>query len=255
MDELRWILLIAGIVFLLIVYVTSRKRKQLEHENLSSELNSKQSELDELGLSIQGKVSDLTSHEYADLSRRISVSSDIENPRLTSSQEHIEPVVDEIAKETSTVAQRVELPVEDKIISIYWIANPSSPIQGSELLDMTEQVDMEFGEMGIFHYYVEHPGGRESLFCLANIQNPGNFDLETLPVLESPGLVFFLKLPLAGKSIDALDAMLTTAEKFRKRFAGELRDDRRSVLSQQRIDVLREEVVEFDFKRHSLSNT
>jgi cell division protein ZipA len=103
--------------------------------------------------------------------------------------------------------------------------------------------------MGIFHAY--SPGGRP-IFSIANIVEPGSFDLEIIDRFSTPGLALFLRLPGPAGGFAAFDAMLEIARLLAGKLSGDIRDERRNVLTTQAIQQLREHILTFNRTRRSL---
>ena len=85
-------------------------------------------------------------------------------------------------------------------------------------------------------------GGKVLLF-LTWIPRPPH--IWTTRVLSSPGLTFFMRLPGPIDGKNAFDDMLSAAESVASFLGGELRDERRSVLTRQTTDHMRERIMEF----------
>ncbi len=133
---------------------------------------------------------------------------------------------------------------EEKIIVIYLQASPDAPFRGPDIVAAAQAADLEHGDMRIFHRL--QPGGDpRPVFSMANIVEPGWFDLEAMDAFESPGLALFLQLPGPLEGPLALDAMLASAQIMQRQLGGELRDAQRSVLTKQTMAHLREDVQEF----------
>ncbi len=114
---------------------------------------------------------------------------------------------------------------------------------GSSLIKAIEAAGLQHGAMDIFHF--EHDG--ESLFSLVNMVNPGSFDLAATATIQTPGVSLFVQLP-GVSGMEAFERMLNAARELIAALGGELRDDRRSVLTQSAIKQIRERIVEYDMK-------
>ena len=99
--------------------------------------------------------------------------------------------------------------------------------------------------MNIFHRHQERDGEGEILYSMANIVVPGTFELSKMKTFSTPGVSFFLTLPMEGNSIEAFEEMLTTAKIIAARFNGELKDENRSVLTPQTITHYRGKLQEY----------
>ena len=131
-------------------------------------------------------------------------------------------------------------PTEAHILVLYLVAAPDHPYSGDAIQSAAEAVGMQFGEMDVFHHFgIGVMRTPRSLFCLANIFEPGKFDLERMAELETAGLILFMSLPPPGDSQLAFELMLNTAQRLSQRLGGELLDDHREPLSAESIERLR----------------
>lgn len=131
---------------------------------------------------------------------------------------------------------------------IYLLAQPDQEFTGTEIVSAAEAEGLKFGEDGYYHRYSSQDGVPESVFGIANILEPGLFDLSDIDNLFSPGLVFFQRLSNAGGALKAFDNMLETVISFRDRLDGRLQDSGRRPLNKSAMIKLREQVAEFSLK-------
>ena len=83
---------------------------------------------------------------------------------------------------------------------------------------------------------------------MANLVEPGNFDLEKMADFSTPGLTLFAQLPGPLEGVRLFDEMLATAQRLAALLDGEIQDESHSDMSRQTIEHLREELVEFERK-------
>jgi len=133
------------------------------------------------------------------------------------------------------------------IVSLFIKAPPGRPIAGAELLEAMREVGMRYGEMGIFHHFgVGSVNAAAPLFSVANMFEPGSFELATLESIETRGLVVFAYLPGEVDAPVVFELMLNTTQRLTDRFRGELLDDQRKALSPRSIAEIREQLVQMD---------
>ncbi len=106
-----------------------------------------------------------------------------------------------------------------------------------------EKYQLTHGDMNIFHYLTE--GSKQPLFSIANMVEPGTFDLDNLMSLETPGITMFLHLPRTFDALHALDEMWSTAQNLSRELDAELLDRNRQPLSAQKQQSMRDEVLEY----------
>lgn len=142
-----------------------------------------------------------------------------------------------------------EPPGPELIIVLTVVAHGKGLFRGKDIIQSLEEQGLRYGGMGIFHSY--SAGGR-SVFSIANMMEPGTFDLQAINSLMTPGLTLFLRLPGPAGGFAAFDAMLETAQMLADRLNGEIRDERRNVLTTQAIQQIRERILAFNRARRSV---
>ncbi|RCX32204.1 cell division protein ZipA [Thioalbus denitrificans] len=145
-------------------------------------------------------------------------------------------------REPPREAPPAEMPEE--VFALHVMAPRDAPFGGPDLLVAFEAAGLRWGEMEIYH----HPGrdGSGRLYSLANMVKPGTFDPRHMGDFTSPGLALFMGLPGPAEPMAAFDAMLAGARGLAVRLGGEVRDDRRNVLTQQTIQSYRDRIAEFE---------
>lgn len=133
----------------------------------------------------------------------------------------------------------------EEVIIINVMAAAGTRFQGEALLNVLLNRGMRFGTMNIFHRHLETDGSGEILFSMANMVVPGTFDLDAMSEFETPGVSFFLTLPINADSLTAFETMVDTTQALCDELGGELKDENRSVMTQQTIEHCRQRVQEF----------
>ena len=136
----------------------------------------------------------------------------------------------------------------DEVFIVHVIAT-KNPFKGSELLDTILQCGMRFGDMDIFHRYADAKGQGSALFSMANMVKPGTFDLDAMDEFETPGVSFFMTLPINADSMQTFDLMIDTARAVAGTLSGEIRDDQRSVMTKQTLEHCRERIRNYERQR------
>lgn len=138
------------------------------------------------------------------------------------------------------------------IIAIAVMAKSGRRFAGPDIRNALEAIGMRYGDMGIFHHNgVGESQSHHPVFSAANILEPGSFDFEQLDTLYTPGLMLFIQLSGEIEDIPAFDLMLEAGEQLAAQLGGELRDETRSSLTPQSIGHLRERIQEHG-RRHLL---
>ena len=132
----------------------------------------------------------------------------------------------------------------EKVVVLYLQARDNRSVVGVELLDAAMKSGMEFGPMDIFHRNIE--GHDRPVFSLANLENPGTFDKDSWPTLETRGMTLFLGLPGPMPALDAWDAMVATSRRMAELLHLDVLDQNREIFTRQREGEIREELREFE---------
>ncbi len=139
-----------------------------------------------------------------------------------------------------------------EVLAIYVVARDGECFKGQDLLQLLLACDLRFGKMNIFHRH-EKSGGRGAVqFSVANIAEPGTFDLDRMEEVTTPGVCLFLVLPGPEAPYKAFDYMVETAQVLVKHLDGELRDDAHSALTRQTLEHCRQRIRDFERKQLTL---
>ncbi|MDN5849578.1 MAG: cell division protein ZipA [Nitrococcus sp.] len=142
-------------------------------------------------------------------------------------------------------------PDEEKIVVINLVAVAEGGFfSGPELVQALEAAGMHLGEHKIFHRLLDTPSDPSTLFSAANILEPGWFDMAQIASFETPGVVFFMRLPGPYDGLVTFEQMLATAREVAERLGGHLLDGRRCDLTQQAIEHIREDLLEYRRRAH-----
>jgi cell division protein ZipA len=136
---------------------------------------------------------------------------------------------------TSDVAEQ-HPPAAEEVILMHVVARDDSGFAGDDILQVLLACELRFGEMNFFHRHEQAAGRGRIQFSVANMLQPGIFDIDGMTGFTTPGLTFFLPLPGPSDMMSAYEQMLETAESVAKHLSGDLLDDSRSVMSRQTLE-------------------
>jgi len=134
----------------------------------------------------------------------------------------------------------------DKIVSLYVAARAGRTLRGEDIVVAAEKTGLTFGHMNVFHRLVENHPERGPIFSMANILQPGSFDMANIRELETPAIAFFLTLPAPMTALDAWEKMLPNVQRMAELLDGVVLDDGRNALGRQRIMHIREDLRAYD---------
>lgn len=133
----------------------------------------------------------------------------------------------------------------DIILALTIVAYEGHLFSGHDIATALKSVDMEAGEMDVFHRHV--PGQRgQTLFSVANLLAPGTLKPTALPTLETQGLMVFMRLPSPTNGLLVFDAMLEATDKISKHLNGQLRDEHRQKLTEATLEKMRSRILNFN---------
>ena len=259
MENLRWILLAAGIFFILAIYFAGRQRRRNNNSNL---FDSKEDlpdfsarDWDDLDEGV-GEVRVVARENHADdfldeysddqipLHDEPAEIVDIFEPEQEDNQEPelltsddlfvLTEEVDESLEEISEVeSPAVDSPPQSNsnvdIIVLHILAKPSEVLSGEKINSVAQASGFVFGSMNIFHRL---DGDEQTIFSLANMVEPGNFDPDTIHEMTTSGLTVFMQLSNLTHPADDFDEMLRTAYHVSEMLGASLCNQNRQPITQ-----------------------
>ena len=236
MENLRWILLAAGIFFILAIYFVGRQRRR---QNSSDLFDSKEElpeftardwdELDEGVGEVRVVARENDEHDFAEA---VSVDQhhqptfdmpESELPEQNNNQDselqeedglftltdEVDPSMDE-----QDIVEDAELDLQEQkssdvdIVVLYILARTSDQLTGDKINSAAQANGLTFGRMNIFHRL---DGEGQTIFSLANMMEPGNFDPDSIHEMTTTGLTIFMQLSNLSNPADDFDEMLRSA--------------------------------------------
>jgi cell division protein ZipA len=133
-----------------------------------------------------------------------------------------------------------------KIVAVRIVATPPARFEGARLQEVIAAEGLVYGRYQIFHQL--HGDGRP-IFSLASLREPGTFDLGSMTTTAYPGVALFAVLPGPMSAVETFDQLISAARAFAAQLNGTLADDRGAPLAVHRITRLREDMVAFERER------
>jgi cell division protein ZipA len=134
-------------------------------------------------------------------------------------------------------------PVVQELIVINVVAPRGQHFEGPALVEGLRARGLRYGEMNIFHRV--DPMTRAVQYSVANVLEPGTFDMADIENFRSPGVCFFMQLPGPESPLEAFEDMLKAARNLALQLGGELKDEQRSVMTGQTVEHYRQRIAEF----------
>ena len=290
MNELRWILLTAGLLLIAGIYAwglrARRRAAAPEHERMTRVEPARTVPVvaepaeDEPGRAVDEALIEATERpgveEFEDFEEdtaprratgtmrrepRIEPSFDSRyDPGVTTSrvEPRFEPEPEPVpaaepvrAERQAPAAEPPRKPQQQKIVAVRVVAATGSRFAGDRLLDALQADGFSFGRYQIFHRLDD--SGRP-LVSLASLKEPGTFDPDAMPGSQFRGVALFAVMPGPLPAVRAFDELIVTARALAATLGGQLQDERGGPLTLQRIGHLREEVAEFERARGAASD-
>ncbi|THB73970.1 MAG: cell division protein ZipA [Gammaproteobacteria bacterium] len=272
MAELRWILLAAGLIVLLVIFLWGVRDKILavfsssqkegkfstdaNAEKLGDQLDkeiesfaiSKQEAKQDLekkkaeptfgdnSIDIEDKVVDFGEpvHMHEEDLQKSNIESDVAGrgmePKITDIKEaeqkpkHEPAEYNQSQSDESDQHQVEEQQSEDGGVIVLYVRCPAGKlVSGKDLKRAFAKQGLVYGDMKIFHRLVKDiKGVRSPLFGIANMVEPGTFNLESMDEMETPGVTVFMQLPAVVDNLTAFNDMFKTSLEIAESINGEL---------------------------------
>ncbi|GHD47454.1 cell division protein ZipA [Marinobacter persicus] len=140
-------------------------------------------------------------------------------------------------------------PEAKEVIVINVLAEPGAQFHGEALTKLFEACGLEYGDMDIYHRHEGTDTTTPVQFSVASAVEPGTFRPDETANLTTPGISFFMSLPGPSNAMQAFDFMFETAQCVVRNMGGELKDERRSVMTPQTVEHCRQRIREFERKQ------
>ncbi|PCI21595.1 MAG: cell division protein ZipA [Piscirickettsiaceae bacterium] len=223
---LRLLLIVIGLFVLFGIYFYDRIK------NRSKQDNDFINEASKVQPVIVDEMTEVDEYSASSASNKIDVplddaleefNADSSNPQSSRLQAEAIPVV-----EQAPVIQLLVVPANDTAIA------------GVALLNVFTALNLEFGDMGIFHRYRREQGVETQVFHVANILEPGTFPVGNMSDFETKGVVLFFQASQTVDSNLSFDDMLESARELCQRFECNLLNAAKQELTFEKIDDIRE---------------
>ena len=153
---------------------------------------------------------------------------------------------DEPQPDEPQAATGADAPAADteRVVSLRLIPGEGGRLDAERTVRALREAGLQHGPYGIFHY-CEDRNVPESGFSVANLVEPGSFDLSNIAGTTLPGITFFMVLPGSRDPVERFDKMIGIAHDFCQSLDARLLDESANSWSIQRERHLREELIEY----------
>ncbi len=283
MNDLRWILIVAGAILLVGIYLWGRRGSK-QDESVGTIVRSRPDP------SVEPQPYERASPEPAGdpaiadepaqsndrqppprVEARPAVSPRFDEPAVRRGR--VEPTFSELDSPPSTHAADDSGPEADPVVTAELPVRESTPAPtlgmsstpsprrierrkivalrlaapqryaGDELRQALEGESLQHGRYDVFHRLNDDGA---SVFAVASMVEPGTFDLEHMAAQKYPGVTMFAQLPGPVPGVHALHDLVACGKRLQEILGGTLQDERGVPLTVHRIERLRQEIVEFE---------
>jgi len=234
MAELRWILLVIGVLVVGAVYLLSRRKSGQADSGIAADEVRREPVIVRQELSKVDEGSDR---------KEVPVVSDLEPAAQDAGAA-------ELANGGGSAEPSFEIAEPEKIVTIRVAFAGDHKVPGQALIDLFRTFGLKYGRFKIFHKLAADKDSTSSpVFSVASITEPGSFDLANIGEQKIPGLTLFMVLPGPVEGRVAFESMLDLARAAADHFDGEVLDDAGITLSIQRAGYIRDEIIDYERKR------
>lgn len=160
---------------------------------------------------------------------------------------------DDLPSRTVPGASARTAPVKEQgeklILALHVMPRAAEHFAGRELKSAFDACLLKYGRYKVFHRLEGTVEETPSVFSVANVVEPGSFELESFSDSSFPGLTLFMVLPGPRGGVAAYADMLATARRLAQLLGGEVLDQERSTLTRQTARHIRERIIEFELQR------
>jgi cell division protein ZipA len=139
--------------------------------------------------------------------------------------------------------------LQQQILVMHLMAPKGQMLSGCDLQEAALKVGLRFGELKIFQRHLNEDGSGEVLFSMANLVNPGTFDLNTINQMTTPGVTLFMALDDLEDPVAAFEVMTESVDSLADELGLSVLDETRSSMTRQTIDHYRQRARDVSFRR------
>lgn len=143
-----------------------------------------------------------------------------------------EPKVKEVIENKPVEVKETNQEIMDVLV-LNVVGEDGNDLDGATLLPVLLTLGFKFGDMNIFHRHVDAAGQGAVLFSLANMVQPGHFDIDNMEQFSTTGVSLFMTIPHKQGNMETFNTMLNASAKIAEEFNGQVLDGDRVTLTNQ----------------------
>ncbi|WDE01220.1 cell division protein ZipA [Thalassomonas actiniarum] len=196
-----------------------------------------------------GTTKTLLSEAEQEMLEPVEIEKPVYQTPVSQPKPQVQRAVQKEVKQATSEAKPKGEAIEQEVLVLSVVMPQNQLISGAALLPSLLTLGMKFGDMGIFHRHQDNAGNGKVTFSLANMMNPGTFDLDNMESFATQGVSLFMTLPNEGDAFEVFEQMLSAAKQLATEFNGQVLDDKRSVMTKQTEQHYISNIREFERKR------
>lgn len=243
-ETVRMILLVLGVMVIMGVYVWGRYKERL------LDFFYRRGEFDELGYEAEGNPAELdqsfsprepvfdTRNELDDEPAPLVIPEVNDEEDYSLGREAAQPHRSQPAMARAGESAKAAPLGAPFLIQLSVVTGDSAFFNGEDLRDALVELDLIYGDMGIYHRYDREY--REPLFSVASLVEPGTFPIENMETFECPGVVLFFQPSQVADPLSVFDDLVATCHELAVKLDGVEWDERREILTEDKLALMRE---------------
>ena len=230
MMELRWLLIIIGIVIIIAVYFYSRYQHKAKNEQTffqtptpnDSLMGEKKAEVSDIP-SLRIKVSETKISQAKNSVRSLPKMSTATPNKTENSQPH------------SSLEQPSE--GEPTLVILHVWAHSGQYWEGVKLMEVADRIGLTPSDKNIFQYFHQN-NSTTPLFYVADKNKPGTFVWDRMEQIKLEGVSLFMELPAFCSAHEAFLLMHACTQKLSNLLEGEILDQSYKPLTREVLDEI-----------------
>lgn len=156
-------------------------------------------------------------------------------------------------KETSVAKAVKNKNQKEMLVVFHIVAREGEEFSGPMIERMMADLQLEYGDMGVYHYNVLRLDKKLSVYFITNMLKPGTFDLSAMNSFKTRGLTMILQLPGPENELKSFNIMVEHAQRLAAFLNGDLLDENHQPVNKQTISQFKEQIQLFGLRasRHS----
>jgi cell division protein ZipA len=245
MTELRWVLILLGIVLLVGIIWWSRRTPAARPDSTGTR---REPELGDVTLA-SGEPTQADAPEHIDddvVPEPAPITAPAPSMTYESGDQLTIPMPGEEPEDLPPAEP--EPIVADKIVKLHLVAREGEPFVAADVVAALRAEKLRFAHYDLFHRFESEgnpaPTDRPQ-FSVSDMLKPGTFDLETLADKQLKGISLFLALPSPSDGVAAFADMLATGRRLAATLGGQLVDEQGCSVSRQSASHMREDIINY----------